>query len=420
MSLPVVDKESYQFSISEWVTYAGEALRHAGYLESEPTGLYDEEFAAAVTAFQAFHGITEENHVGPYTWAALGVEDAGSEHSETEQHSEASVQTGQLSEDGQWQWDGSQWAPAAVHSDLGIESFASAGTEITGHALTANGDPSVLEDVEIASLTLQHELAILRQWDAALDSFNEVMESETQKSAKPDFAKAMLKVFTDKVLGKFVKDTKAGVVFDVLKGLVGEAERAKNASKSVAFRDFYTTHRTHIANLDKELALKLGPFMATVRTESERLLRNDPAAYGMLRMELMDLYQDAERRLQTATQESLFAELSAEWVGGSVKGYIHIRVREADLSVIDVELRDTPDGDKLVEQLTQQPGGMDVWNMHAPKILIYMDANEHASGEVHLNAGNQLTNPPATQDGKYKKRYEQLIARGGLAPVHKH
>src|SRR5262245_49805061 len=125
MSLPLVDKDSYQFSDSEWVTYAGQALRQAGYLQNEPTGRYDEEFGAAVTAFQAAHGIHEEDHIGPYTWAALGLD--GTEHA-AEEH----IQTGQLSEDGQWQWDGAQWMPAATH----VEAFASAGSEVRTHQLT--------------------------------------------------------------------------------------------------------------------------------------------------------------------------------------------------------------------------------------------------------------------------------------------
>ncbi|HEV2780489.1 MAG TPA: peptidoglycan-binding protein [Actinophytocola sp.] len=76
MSLPVLDQDSYQWMCSDWVMYAGELLRQLGYLETEPTGTYDAEFAAAVRAFQEAYGITfEENYVGPYTWEALGVQD---------------------------------------------------------------------------------------------------------------------------------------------------------------------------------------------------------------------------------------------------------------------------------------------------------------------------------------------------------
>jgi len=429
MSLPVLDKDNYQHSSSDWVLRAGSALQVAGYLHSEPTGIYDEEFAAAVRAFQDANSISEEDQVGPYTWHALGVDEPataditvvdvgalsedgqwrwdGAEWVAAVEEHVVAVQVGALSEDGQWQWDGAQWAaaaPAAVAAPAGV--------------VGVTADSSEFEDTDLAGSILDYELAILRQWKAALDSFNEVMESETQKSAKPDFAAALLKVFSEKVLGAAAKAAKAELVFDVLKGLVGEAERARNAQKSVAFRDFYTTHQTHIANLDKELVTKKPVFVAGVRRETERLLRNDPDSYGMLRMELMELFQDADQRLRTATQEALFAELSAEWVSQSVDGEMRIRVREADLSVIDVVIN-APDGDKLVEQLTQQPGGMDVWHMRAEKLVIFMDAAEHAVGYVRLDAANRLTNLPAEQDGKYKQRYQRLVAAGGLASVTK-
>ena len=73
MSLPVLDQESYELVCSEWVAYAGDLLRQQGYLQTDPTGIYDAEFAAAVQAFQAAYGIYEGNEIGPQTWAALGV-----------------------------------------------------------------------------------------------------------------------------------------------------------------------------------------------------------------------------------------------------------------------------------------------------------------------------------------------------------
>jgi len=86
MSLPLLDHDSYQFMSSEWVMYAGQLLRDAGYLQSDPTGTYDAELAAAIEAFQAQNGITHEpNQIGPYTWAALGVSDNQMESEPTEE-----------------------------------------------------------------------------------------------------------------------------------------------------------------------------------------------------------------------------------------------------------------------------------------------------------------------------------------------
>ncbi|HEU5470994.1 MAG TPA: peptidoglycan-binding domain-containing protein [Actinophytocola sp.] len=423
MSLPVLDRESYQHTASEWVVQVGNALKEAGYLQAEPTGMYDEEFTAALTAFQEAHGINEENMVGPYTWAALGIDETGfgqshDEHAGYDQTDQVSQvgQVGQLSDDGQWQWDGAQWLPAVAAGPTAA-AFASAAT-------TTTADASHSEDTELASSIIDYELEILVQWKAALDSFNEVMESDTEKSAKADFNKALFKIFSEKVLGAFAKDAKATLVIDVLKGLVGEAERARKAQQSVAFRDFYTTHQTEIANVHKELVLKKRGFVTGVRQEVERMLRNDPNAYGMLRMELMELHQDAEQRLREATQEALFSELSAEWIKlgvafsrpAAVQGEIRVRVNESDLSVLGVDIK-APDGDKLLEQLTRQPGGMDVWNMHVPKVIIYMHPTKGNDGTVRLDANNRLANLPAEQDGKYRQRYDRLIAQGGLAPV---
>ncbi len=128
MSLPVLDKDDHQFAPSDWVVYAGQALQQAGYLHTEPTGLYDDEFAAGLRAFQADHGITEENQVGPYTWAALGVQDSDAEVDSESDSAEYAIQAGDLSEDGQWRWNGEEWVaaenavttePAAAESPAG-------------------------------------------------------------------------------------------------------------------------------------------------------------------------------------------------------------------------------------------------------------------------------------------------------------
>jgi len=122
MSLPVLEKDDHQYAPSDWVAYAGRALQQAGYLQSEPTGLYDDEFAAGVAAFQVDHGISEENQVGPYTWAALGVDGT-----DTEAEAEYSVQPGNLSEDGLWRWNGEEWVAAEAAAPA--ESTAEAASQ---------------------------------------------------------------------------------------------------------------------------------------------------------------------------------------------------------------------------------------------------------------------------------------------------
>jgi hypothetical protein len=114
VTLPVLDKESYQYACSDWVMEAGRALQREGYLPSEPTGTYDEEFDTALRSFQSDRGIHEEDRVGPETWAALGVEDTPDGDQVDGDHSQVTEETpvGTLSEDGQWQWDGAGWVAA--------------------------------------------------------------------------------------------------------------------------------------------------------------------------------------------------------------------------------------------------------------------------------------------------------------------
>lgn len=453
MTLPVLDKDNYQHAASEWVTHAGQALREAGYLTAEPTGVYDEEFAAALAAFQRDRGINEDDQVGPLTWDALGVREEA-DYADTDAVSADIVAVGTLSEDGQWQWDGMEWvaavpaaavatteagqlsddgqwrwdgtewaavtaAPADARVDARVDAKA-------GRVPTTTG-PSNFEDAELAGAIMDNQIGLLWQWQSALNSFDKVLTSETTDSAKPDFAGAMTKLFTEKVFGEIFKRAKADIVVDVVKGLVAESERAKAAQKSVALRDFYTSHQDQIADLHKELTTARPAFVAAVRIEAERLINNDPDAYGMFRMELMELHQDGLQRYQTTNQQSLFAELSAEWTSQSkhriswdaeIDGEIRVRVREADLSVIDVEIK-APDGDKMLEKLSTQRGGMDVWKMKAPKLFTFMDADEHNVGWVRVDAANRLANLPAEQDGKYRQRYERLVANGGVAPYQK-
>jgi peptidoglycan hydrolase-like protein with peptidoglycan-binding domain len=444
MTLPVLDKESYQHAVSEWVTHAAQALRAAGYLSADPSGVYDEEFAEAVAAFQHDRGISEENQVGPLTWDALGVRDTGESYGTDEVVADI-VAVGTVSEDGQWQWDGMEWgaaAPAVATTETGQLSddglwrwdgtawaavtAAPADTkQVTG--MPAPTGPSNYEDAELAGAIIDHEIGLLFQWKMALDAFDKVLTSETAASAKPDFAGAMTKLFTEKVFGEIFKRAKADIVVDVVKGLVAETERAKAAQKSVALRDFYTDHQDQIADLHKDLTVRRPGFVAAVRVEAERLINQDPDSYGMLRMELMDIHQDSLQRLQTATQQSLFAELSAEWTSQSkhrvswdaeIDGEIRVKVREADLSVIDVEIK-APDGDKILEKLSRQRGGVDLWTMKAPKLFTFMNADDRNVGWVRVDAANRLANLPAERDGEYKRRYERLVANGGVGTYQK-
>lgn len=444
MALPVLDRDNFAHESSDWVLHAGRALREAGYLHSEPSGSFDEEFAEAVRAFQADKGIHEDDRVGPFTWDALGVR-------------EEETEVGAVSDDGQWQWDGTEWVAldtaavdvAAPATEIGVGHLSDDGlwrwdgaewTAVAGVAPQADAQAvaqldslvpargvSESEDAEIAGAVVDLELAILRHWKSALDSFNEVMESETSDSAKPKFAEAMLDVFAEKVLGSLGEDSKSTFVFSLLKGALAEGRRAMQAERSVRFRDFYTQHVGKLDKLDAALADGRLGFVTAVRVEGERLLRDNPDSYGMLRLELVDMHDEVRARHAAATPEALFALLSAEWTRQSVNkiswnaseaAEIRVRIRETDLSIVDVKIN-APDGDKLVDHMSGQDGGMDIWHMQAPKLIMFLDKGSSVVGYVRLDAANQLTNLPAEQDAHYRKRYQRLVDAGGLTPYRR-
>jgi Putative peptidoglycan binding domain len=129
MPLPLLDQDSYSNVCDEWVQYAGELLRSAGYLHADPTGSYDADFAAAVDAFQQANGIAfEPNQVGPYTWAALGASDTGTPGDGAAQHTSAQYDYGSHHQGNYWHDEdtihqGSDH-PATVAADPGLEVVA--------------------------------------------------------------------------------------------------------------------------------------------------------------------------------------------------------------------------------------------------------------------------------------------------------
>jgi hypothetical protein len=325
------------------------------------------------------------------------------------------------------QFDWSTVVPQQTQAQAGgSDTHADAAPEGAGD-WEVNPAPQ-LEDQKIAEGIFWFEYAILEHWEAALQNFDKVLMSASDDEASPDFAGKMLTLFFDKALGEVVKkatDKIPGldIAVDALKGLWDEAERAKAADKSVRLRDFYTEHMTHIDNLKREVVSARDRFWLEIRDKLAKLLETDIDGYGLARDWILSLYVDAEHRHNHATPEALFADLSAEWVGGNKSEYgnpgnLHIRIFEADLSVIDVKA-DAPDGEKIVDYLAKQPGGMDFWNMDVLKIIAYLDADEHLKGWVRVDASGRLANLPQEDAGNYKQVYQRILDAGGLAPYHK-
>ena len=268
-----------------------------------------------------------------------------------------------------------------------------------------------LDDERLAEGLFEFELQVLNFWFMALTSFDKVLTSATSASASPHFAQAVFEMFEEKVLGELAKEAHADVVIDAFKALIDEGERAKTAMASVALRDFYTSHVTAIANAQRQLTGEKPLFVQNVKNTSEQLQRNDPDQYGMFRMSLFEHFQDAERRLQTSTQESLFSSLSSEWVRQYADADIKLQIWEDDLSVFGVHI-DTRDGDQVAEGLQQV--NADYWHMQVPRVYAYYErgGNGWPSGYVRVDANNHLVNLPAEQTGNYRQVYARLESKG--------
>ncbi len=265
-----------------------------------------------------------------------------------------------------------------------------------------------LDDERLAEGIFEFELQILSFWFMALTSFDKVLTSSTRAAAAPHFAEAIFDMFEDKVLGEFAKETKADMVIDAFKAIIAEGERAKAALASVTLRDFYTTHVQAIANAQSQLTQEKQLFVQSVKNRSEQLQRDDPDEYGMFRMGLLDHYQQADTRLKTSTQESLFSGLSSEWIRQYVDADILLKIWEDDLSVFGVTI-DAPDGEQIAEELQQIRANY--WHMKVTRVYAFYlreGGNGYPASYVRVDSSNRLINVPAEQDGQYRHYYDRL------------
>jgi peptidoglycan hydrolase-like protein with peptidoglycan-binding domain len=106
----------------EHVQALQEMLQHLGYYQGQIDAQYGEMVEGAVREFQRMVGHQEDGQAGTDTWHELlhqvqqvmGSEEAPAEAAEeaVEAVEQAAIQVGQLSEDGAWQWDGTEWKAA--------------------------------------------------------------------------------------------------------------------------------------------------------------------------------------------------------------------------------------------------------------------------------------------------------------------
>jgi hypothetical protein len=277
------------------------------------------------------------------------------------------------------------------------------------------------DETALANGYVNAERTILQKWRDALNDFQVTMTSSVSAETKPDFAGAVLKVFSEKVLGELSKQTHAELVIGTLKAVVEAAEKAKAASVSVALRDFFHQHLTAISEMDAQFYDAQEKFASETRAKAAGLLADGNAdGYAAFRANLFALHDDAAARVHLPL-DAYVNDLAVQWMNQSIKEAqydvaIHIRIMESDLRVLDFKI-DGPDGDKLTEHLGAEQGGVDLWALKVPRSIAYYEHDgEFPVGWVHIDAANRLIEAPAEQSvsRNYKQVYERLHAQGHL------
>ena len=122
---------------SDHVQELQQMLRHLGYYQGEVDAYYGEVLEQAVKAFQSAVGQVDDGRTGPEIWHEVAHAAASSGYgqalAEAEQVAEqAAIQIGQLSEDGAWQWNGTDWVAAGT-------------ADLAGHAAEAAADAVAIQ-----------------------------------------------------------------------------------------------------------------------------------------------------------------------------------------------------------------------------------------------------------------------------------
>lgn len=119
----------------EHVTSLQERLRQLGYYEGWVDGQYGAATETAVLRFQEAEGLEQDGQVRETTWTALDQHEASGGYDDST--GDASGEQ-QLSEDGQWWWDGTDWQPVGGQ-DATVETGNGQGADDVAFQLSPDG-----------------------------------------------------------------------------------------------------------------------------------------------------------------------------------------------------------------------------------------------------------------------------------------
>lgn len=292
-------------------------------------------------------------------------------------------------------------------------------------------------DEEIAAQIMDGHSALLDRWDDALEVFDKTMTSAADAEVTPDYQKAVLGYFADKVMGAAIKHAPgASEIESVMKSLEGEYKRASAAGASATLRDFFVNQKREIGRLQQLVLTQRQGFISAVRAKREAMERQprkpgkggmvEPTplddAYAMMRMALLDTLESVQRVLGVATDKRLFQVLSENWIrqstvaggmGTRFKAVVVIRLKP-DFSVLDAHIQGSG-GQKLAEQLLKDsPDGVDVFGLKATRRILLLADNGWPKITLTLDPNNKdiSTGSYAEGDTESLKRY--VLGKGQL------
>lgn len=304
-------------------------------------------------------------------------------------------------------------------------------------------------DEELAADIMNTQLAILVGWDTALQNFDKVLTSASDKETKPNFNKVIKSFLEDKLMGEIISRSKvpgASDAFVLLGKLTGEMKRASAASESATLRDFYVQHKTAVGKLQQSILALKSDFVTKVRQTRERMesaegiagtgrgskgqgavtIARSPESdvYGLMRMHLVETIEHLNNRLKISTPEDLFRALSEQWIRlATIRGgmgirfpaFVIIRLKK-DYSIINAEIQGAG-GQKIAEQLLKDsPNGVDVFSLKVKRrIVVYAD-NGWPSASLSLDANNKNINTGSFAEGRWRA-VERFVMTNGLPPT---
>jgi hypothetical protein len=289
---------------------------------------------------------------------------------------------------------------------------------------TADVAAAEKDDDVLAEGIFDEEHEILNQWGAALDVFDKVLESSSDKATRPDFKAVVVEFFKEKIMGELAKRSEihgASEAIDLLKKLEDEVKRAEAAKESADLRDFYVEHKRAVANLEKAVIGMKSNFVTRVR-------KTPKSQHALMRHDLVALFEDVDSRFKATNQESLYRSLTEAWIAGStttsistkVPAFIVIRVVGRDLKVLNAEIKG-PGGQKIAEQLVKDsPDGVDLISMAVPRNILWFRTPDdvYFSAVVKLDANSNLINEGSFIEGDYWPLYSRIMS-DGLEPAKK-